>query len=144
MSVRAVVRSSDDIFRMPSIEAHATPSNCYEHCCWYYCSYAMCVGQHGWHQSWAAPSCYFPSQPTSVVLWGKQAQFLKSAEEARSPDMESVERREQMAFGALCWGISVSYSMGPWGVREHNGSMCTACDAVTGKASRPHSLGETA
>lgn len=103
MSVRALVRSSDDIFRMPSIEARATQSNCYYYCCWYYCSYAMCVGQHSWHQSWAASSCYFPSQPTSVLLWGKQAQSLKSAVEARSPDMESVERQEQMAFG-LCAG----------------------------------------
>lgn len=65
----------------------------------------MYVGQHSWHQSWATTSCYFPSQPTSLVLWGKQAQSLKSAEEARSPDTESVERQEQMAFGLSARGI---------------------------------------
>lgn len=87
---------------MPSIEARATQGNCC-YCRWCAGSSVECVGQHSWHRIGAAPSCEFPSQPTSAV-WGRaQAQSLKSAKPARSPDTESVERWEQMAFG-LCAG----------------------------------------
>lgn len=88
---------------MPSIEAHATQDDCCCCCHWYAGSYVECVGQHSWYRIGAAPSCEFPSQPTSAVLGRAQAQSLKSAKPARSPDTESVERREQMAFG-LCAG----------------------------------------
>ena len=95
------------MFRMPSVEAHATQGNCYCYCRWYCCSYMMCWAAQ-LAPDWGAPSCYFLSQPTSVVLWvegGEQAQSLTSAKAARSPGAESVERREQMAFGLRAGGF---------------------------------------
>lgn len=87
---------------MSSIEAQATHDSWYYYCCRYCCSYLMCTGPHGQQQiGLLFPAVSLHSQ--HLQCWGNWTQLLKPAKAARSPDMESGERREQMAF-ALCAG----------------------------------------
>lgn len=126
------------MFRMPSVEAHATQGNCYCYCRWYCCSYMMCWAAQ-LAPDWGAPSCYFLSQPTSVVLGvgGGTGPVPYIGQGSQKPRHRISGEAGTDGLWTACWGISVSYSMGPQGVCKHNGSMCEVCNAVIGKASRP-------